>query len=481
MNRWRVSRTTLQCLGCVSFLCGLAIGKRVSVGWLVASLSVLFTPLLFRRNILSVLSISIIGLLLGCWRGHSFAQRLAPYSTYERQKIVIRVEAKTDAVYGQRKQLVFDAQKIEILSPEHLRVPGTVAVGVYGITAVYQGDQLTLEGKLYPTRGGRQAKMTFARVLAVSHDQNVIGEIRRTFASGVQSALPEPHGSFTLGLLVGQRTMLPENLTQQLTTTGLTHIVAVSGYNLTILVQLARRLLQKRSKYQATSMTLGLIMAFVLLCGLSASIVRAALVSVMSLWAWYYGRVFKPELLIVLAAAVTGAWSPTYIWGDIGWYLSFLAFTGILVVAPRIIQRLSTWANTHQLDKPLPALLIETSAALITTTPLILFVFGRLSVVALVTNIAVLPFIPLAMLGGLVAGIAGVATPHLAGWFALPTRLLVTYMLGVVRLFARLPHAVIDIRFSWQQMVVVYGGLIIVGLGWRKNHQNSRIQIRKQE
>ncbi len=473
MGRWKVRRTTLVCLGCCGFLAGLVAGRFYNPGWAILGLAFVCIPLLFRRNTLSMLSITVIGLSLGCARGATFKQRLLPYSTYAHKKIVLEVVAKTDAVYGQRKELKFDAEQAQILEPAKTWLPGTIGVGSYGLPAVYAGDRLLLTGKLYPTRGSRSASIGFATVIKVQRSKSLLAKVRRKFANGMQSALPEPHGSFSLGLLVGQRTTLPAALTESLSATGLTHIVAVSGYNVTILVQFVHRLLRRRSKYQATVLTLLVILAFVLLCGTSASIVRAGLISTLSLWAWYFGRKIRPVLLILVTAAITAGWLPIYIWSDIGWYLSFMAFAGVLLLAPLFSRRLAKW--------PVPSLIIETISAIIMTTPLILFIFGRLSIVALLANLLVVPFIPLAMMLGLLAGLAGMIVPAVAGWLAWPVSLVTTYILDVVRLVARLPKASISLRISGVQMTLVYAGVLVVALGWRKAAHNSKIQIRKQE
>src|SRR5690606_22117849 len=102
------------------------------------------------------------------------------------------------------------------------------------------------------------------------------------FAAGLQSALPEPQASFGLGILIGQRDTLPEKTSDMLKMVGLTHIIAVSGYNLTVLVRFTRRLLAKRSKFQATAGAIARILAFLLVTGGQPSIVRAAIISILS-------------------------------------------------------------------------------------------------------------------------------------------------------------------------------------------------------
>jgi competence protein ComEC len=474
MGQWRLRRTTLISFGLVSFLVGLVAARRVSVGAYVLLLAGALCPLLFKRGVLSLLSIITIGLTLGVWRGAVFRRVLLPYSQLTGQIVTIRARATSDAVYGPKKQLSFGVNNIAVLKPFAQRLPGTIAVGGYGLPMVYRGDTVQVTGKLYKIRGSRQAGISFAKLNRLQTDHSLLYAMSRRFAAAVQSALPEPHGSFVLGLLIGQRTTLPDQLNNNLSTVGLTHIVAVSGYNLTILVELARRLFGRFSKYQATILTFSLIGCFVILSGASASIVRAALVSGLSLGAWYYGRIIRPGLLILLAAAITAGWFPPYLWSDVGWHLSFLAFAGILLLAPVITARFRDPSKLGTLGQ----LLIETSSAQLLTTPLILFIFGRLSIVALAANLLVLPGIPLTMLAGFTAGLACWVLPGLAGWLVWPARLLATYVLDIVNMVAGLPHAAVVVQLSWLQMTVCYGLIILLGLTWRKSSQNGKIQIR---
>jgi len=283
--------------------------------------------------------------------------------------------------------------------------------------------------------------------------------------------------SFGLGLLVGQRSSLPDRTNQSLSQAGLTHLVAVSGYNLTIIVMALRRILGRRSKYQATMLSLALIGVFLLITGLSPSIVRAAIVAGLSLGAWYYGRQIRPILLLLLAAALTAGWYPFYIWSDIGWYLSFLAFFGVFIVAPLVATRF----RLSEKKRPVTMIVIETLTAQLMTAPLILFIFGEISSVSLLANTLIVPLVPLAMLLSLAAGLAGWFAPLLAGWFAWPARLLLTYMLDVAELLGRIPHALSKMKINVWHMVVLYASILvwIIALRHRIRGRNAIIKENK--
>jgi competence protein ComEC len=328
-----------------------------------------------------------------------------------------------------------------------------------------------IEGKLQDTLGSRQGRVSFAEIDVTARVDNPVETLRHEFMAGVHSALPEPQSSFGLGLLIGDRSGLPAETTAALSAVGLTHIIAVSGYNLTILVNLVRRLLAKRSKYQATIGALALVTGFVLVTGFSASIVRAAVVSLLSIGAWYYGRTFRPVLLLVFVAALTAIWNPLYVWGDAGWWLSFLAFYGVLVLAPALQGRLPGAAHRGMVGM----LLLETLSAQVMTMPYILYLFHQVAIFAVPANLAVVPLVPVAMVLTLLAGLAGMFFATLVGWFAWPAKILLTYMLDMATVFARIPHASISRTMSLFVLLSFYACLLLVSLALSRQHPRDTI------
>ena len=171
-----------------------------------------------------------------------------------------------------------------------------------------------------------------------------------------------------------------------------------------------------------------------MMTGFSASIVRAAIVSALSLWAWFYGRKVPAMLILAFTAALTGLINPFYVWGDLGWYLSFLAFFGILIISPILSARFF-----KRQPKLLAATALETFCAELMALPFIMLMFGQLSLIGLIANVLVVPLIPLAMLLSAVAAFVGSLAPSIAGWVAWPANWLLTYILDLIRWFASLP------------------------------------------
>jgi competence protein ComEC len=374
-----------------------------------------------------------------------------------------------DAVYDDKKQLTFYANDVRL--GDGVRLPGRIKLGGFGAGAVFQGDEITASGKMYPGYGIYQGSIAFAGLSVTAHHPTLISDIRRRFTAGMQTALPEPLAPFAMGLLVGQRANLPDGVKQDLLRVGLTHIIAVSGYNLTIILHAGRRLLGKRSKRMATFLSLGVIGVFLLLAGASASIVRAAIVSVLSVAAGYYGREFKPLNLIFLVAAITAWANPVYVWSDLSWYLSFLAFFGVMVLSPLVQAR---WPGRWH-GSIIGSVALESICAEIMSEPFILYVFGQMSLIGLPANLLVVALIPLAMLLGTLAGLAGMLAGGLAGWVAWPARILTNYMLDTAHLLSGLPHIFVDHR-GLPLAGLLGSYVLIAGMALVLRHKTSRLK-----
>jgi competence protein ComEC len=401
--------------------------------------------------------------------------KLDAYRPYYGHALTLRVRAVQDGVYGSRSQMSFDGQDIRLTGSKKLA--GKVAVSGFGSNAIFQGDEVAVTGKLRPGYGAKQATLSFAKITVIKHHNSLIAEIRRKFAAGMQTALPEPLGSFAMGLLIGQRATLPASVKQDLLMVGLTHIIAVSGYNLTIMLHASKKLFAKQSKRLTTWFSLILIMVFLLLAGSSASIVRAAIVSTISIATSYYGRSINPLNLISLAAVITAYANPFYVWSDISWYLSFLAFFGVMVLAPLISERLPLNKKASAKKSILVAVGIESISAEAMSLPIVLFTFGQMSFIGLPANMLVVALVPLAMLLSTIAGLAGMLAPQLAGWAAWPAKLLLSYMLDISHVLSGLPHVFAEnVGLPLAEMLLWYAGIaILISALWYKTKTRSAI------
>jgi len=445
----------------------IARGLPLAYVWALGLLAILT----FRKaRIASLYTILAFGFCLGWWRGGVYMSHVRELAALSKQKVVITGTALSDSIYDNKSQLSFDMGNLQIASPYQGKLVGKVGVSGFGESMVYRGDEVKVSGSFYPARGSVVAYLSYSQMDIIGQSHSVIFSITRRFTAGLLSSLPEPLASFALGLLIGQRNTLPKDVTAILSAVGLTHIIAVSGYNLTIMMHAGRKLFGKRSKFQIYVGSQALIIGFLLVTGLSASIVRAAIISTLSLGAWYYGRTIKPLLLILFAAAITALWNPFYVWSDIGWYLSFLAFFGVLIVGPTIRKRLYNSEPRGIAGE----LIMETLSAQLMTLPLVLYIFKTSNFLALAANIMVVPLIPLAMLLSFIAGMGGMLIPAVAGWIAWPARIVLTYLIDMATMFSRVPHMQFKVIVNLASMLAMYGAILLVILiVWRKNNKND--------
>lgn len=472
---YQFRRSQLILLFCLAVLAGVGLARTGYVCgavwcWLTGALWLLSRR---KQTLLTLLFAMLFGLSLGWWRGSIYMGKLIDYSPWYYQKVTITARAVNDALYDTHKQLAFDAGGIIFNNSQKLA--GKIQLGGFGENAVFQGDEVQATGTFYPGFGAYQGRMGFAALHVVAHHPSWVADIRRRFAAGMQTALPEPAAPFAMGLLVGQRATIPVEVKQDLLMVGLTHIIAVSGYNLTIILHAARQVFGKRSKRLSTFLSFGLIAVFLLLAGASASIVRAAIVSVLSIVTSYYGRGFKPLVLIALAAAITGWADPFYVWSDLSWYLSFIAFFGVMVLSPLIQAR---WPGRWQ-ESLIMSVALESVCAEIMTLPFILHIFGQMSLVGLPANVLVVTLVPLAMLLSMVAGLAGMLVGPVSGWLAWPAALLLRYMLDIAHVMAHFPHIFIqNLSLSLAAMLGIYMIVtLLLTVLWHKTKHLKRDRI----
>lgn len=321
--------------------------------------------------------------------------------------------------------------------------------------------------------------------------------VKDAFSAALNRHLPEPHASFMTGLILGERKSFPATLTEQLQITGTTHLVALSGYNITIVADALLKMLTFffiPFIWAFPAAVVGIIL-FTLLTGASASVVRAAIMGILVLVARREGRQYRMLNALTLAAAAMLFSNPKILRFDTAFELSFLATFGLIYVAPvldryygRIKLRLKLLARDAKLIREnrdlrqrsgkksfLRDTLLSTLAAQFMVLPLLVYNFGRLSLVSPLANLAVVLFVPATMFFGFVTG--GLAL--LGDWLGqLPAAVawtLLHYELGAISFFAQFPLAALDIPRLGSAVVIGFY-LIVAFWLWRKNRSHVKRQ-----
>lgn len=272
--------------------------------------------------------------------------------------------------------------------------------------------------------------------------KKVLFNIKDSFLASIRRILNPPESTLMAGLLLGGSGNFSPDLNNAFIRTGTIHIVALSGFNVTIVAEAIMGFFRIFLS-QSWSITCGIIsiILFAIMTGLGSTVIRASIMSVLALAARATGRTYDATRALILAGVIMVLLNPFILFYDVSFQLSFLATLGIIRLAPRM-EKYFTWLPKI-LD--LPAIASTTAAAYVFVLPFLLYKMGVLSLVALPVNILILPFIPVTMLSGFIASLLGFISRIIALPFSLISRILLGYELGIIKWFSSLKFAALNI------------------------------------
>lgn len=327
--------------------------------------------------------------------------------------------------------------------------------------SVVPTDRLRFSGRLEPAptdegfgaflaRSGAVATIRVRSLERLAAEGALAGleTLRRRAGEALARALPAPQAGLAAGILVGLRDQVDRELAADFATAGLSHVVAISGWNIALVGALVMAILRGRPRRQRAFLVIGAIVLYTLLAGASPSVVRAAIMGAICLMARESGRRGAAATALGLAAWTMLLLDPAVV-TDIGFQLSVAATAGLLAWSEPLSDRVRAIAPTRT-----PGWLTESLgvslAAQAATLPLVLLHFGRLSVMSPVANLLMAPLVAPAMLAalcGLAAGaVVSVGAPAL---FVAPVVLASSLVLGAMvalgGLAASVPLASLDL------------------------------------
>ena len=373
-----------------------------------------------------------------------------------------------------------------------LSVSGLILVRVSNNQAFHYGDVLRLRGKLKTPPENED--FSYRDYLAAQHIHSYVSNAEVTVLPGtggnpifaalyaikeksfnnIYRMFPDPESSLLAGILLGVDTGLTKELQQAFKNTGTAHIIAISGFNISIIAGIffaffSRFLGDRRGAVVAI---LGIII-YTFIVGADAAVVRAAVMGSLALLARQVGRRQFALNTLLAVALLMCLWNPLYIW-DVGFQLSFFATLGLILYADpfskfadRLITKYFPASTAERFAELFSEFVLLTLAAQVTTIPIMAYHFQRISLVSFLANPFILPAQPAVMiLGGLAVLLSLVWLPlgQAAGWVAWP---FVVYTIRMVELFDRVPHGTIFLGdFSIWIVIVFYAALLSVTFGW---------------
>ena len=302
--------------------------------------------------------------------------------------------------------------------------------------------------------------------------QRRLQAVRAASLAVIVRNFPQPHAALLSGILLGVDSGLPRSLQDDFRTTGTAHIIAISGFNISVVAAVLMSALGSvLGQRRARPLALLGIAAYTVLAGADASVVRAALMGALVIVAQGLGRPAQALTALIFAAVAMTVWEPRILW-DVGFQLSVGATLSLLLYSQALQSAITAlaqrWAGPTgaRIASALGEFTVLTAAAQVLTLPLTAYYFRQLSVVGLLANLIVLPAQPAVMvLGGLATVTAGLISPALGQLLAWVVWPLLAFTIQCVQLLARLPFAALPLdRFPLQWLLGCYA--IIFGVTW---------------
>lgn len=359
-------------------------------------------------------------------------------------------------------------------------------------TDFHYGDRLTLSGQLqtppenetfsyrdYLARSGVYSFLPFAEASLLQADQGhpvmaAIFALKTRAYEILYHLYPDPEAALLSGILLGIETGIPADLEQAFRDTGTAHIIAISGFNISLIAALFTSLFSRILGKRLGALTAILAIAFyTLLVGADAAVVRAALMGCLAIFARQLkqqtGDSYTALSPLALAAAAMVFHNPLVPW-DAGFQLSFAATLGLLLFADKLntafanfISRYLPISTVEKITPLVGDLVLLTFAAQITTLPLILYHFQQLSLISLLANPLIIPVQPLVMILGGLTVLLGMIFLPLGQLLAPLAWVFVVYTIRMVELIAKIPGGVIATgQLSLPAIVTLYGLLFLV-------------------
>ncbi|MBU1083065.1 competence protein ComEC family protein [Patescibacteria group bacterium] len=480
----------LVCLGLLGMVAGLSLGAFLFhihwVVWLWLMVGLLSIALVFykRSGLVVIIALFLVAISSGILRFNLYSQiENSDISFYNAGEITLRGVIIDDpkAASELSKFTVRVDEVIESSQP----VSGKLLITTRKYPGYQYGNEIEVSGRLkltdnttsyakYLSRFGIYATIDYPGIKVISEFKastflSALYHFKNRCINIIERGIPQPAAAFLAGLLFGDSSSMPKSVLEDFNRTGLTHIVALSGFNITLIAGVLLNWLRFLPlRFRFSFAVLGII-AFVLMTGASPSVVRAAVMAGVLMLSGVVGRSPNVTVALLFAATVMAWFNPKIIIYDIGFQLSFLSTVGILYLSPMLGSFLSKrfwWVNEY---------LGTTLSALIMAFPIIAYNFQQVSLIAPIANLLVLPLIPLTMSLGFLALVAGAINLTLGWMVGIMVWAPLAIAIFITQTLSRLPLASLELaKINWGWPIAYYLVLLIFVI-YKKHVRSEKV------
>jgi len=457
--------------GCISFLVGIASAPTLKTDFLFSGMLIFWGFIMIKK--FKSIAICILFFAFGMARYWISLPNIDDESIhyYRNEKENIKVHGVIALDPDRRREKVnYVLEVSDILVDGTLKnVQGRVLVQYLLYPEFEYGEQVEVSGTLIepPEFEGFSYRnyLSLSSVYSIIQNPYIISlkdqdftfkgllfSFKDSFEFQLNKLFPEPSASFEAGLLTGSRKGIPDDLLEAFNITGLTHIIAISGYNISLIIILVSSLFKSSSRKVKVPFVILFIILFTIFVGASAAVVRASIMGIVSVMALWFGRQSKVINALLISAFVMVLWNPMTLLYDVGFQLSFLATLGLILVGNKIVSFVKFLPEKLGIREACAM----TLSAQIFALPIILTNFGRFSLISPVANILIVPFIPFAMFFGFIAAILSAVSFNVGFVFAMPAWLMLQVAIFITKLLAGLPMAAYEVGWFNHYCAVAY-------------------------
>jgi competence protein ComEC len=463
------------------FCFGIALGSWVpvfetSVGILLV-LGVFSGGCLVQRREQRFIFFAIAFLFLGIFRLHQAVLPSHVITVADRTGVTVRVEGDIDTEV--EKRMSYQRVVLDDVLIADVPVDGKVLVHLPLHPNVFYRDHLVFSCKLEnpePFEGfaydrflavrGIYAVCAFPQYVDIRSYEgwSFIGSVlsvKQKLVHTLERILPEPHAGFMTGLLFGGSSSLSPELKSDFATTGTSHILAASGFNVSLfsLVFLGWILQTRVGRKRGLILTFLLVILYTITAGATPAVIRAALMgSVVLVQHWISRRALMMNMLLLVATLMLFV-NPLLLFDDVGFQLSFAATIGIVIFTESIEKHLGFIPARLGVRKSFAGSL----AAILITTPILLWQFGQISLVAPFANLLILPLVPFALVVTILALVVGIFSVQVGIVMAVPVWALSSVMLWIIRMLGSVDFALLEPLHSEIITGISLGVCVLVG------------------
>lgn len=448
---------------CVGIVLGVILALIFRINYFASTLWVVFSVILFvaaylKPKLVFMALAFIAGMIMAFFRVATELQGENYIRQFYGQTVVVEGVVNGDPENdegGTKLKLV----SLKFGENGEYATSGSIFISARYLREVGREDVIVVKGRLSEGFGTYAGYMYKPTIVAIKKPEpgSLVLKFRNWFAERIKGLVSEPQVNLGLSYLLGMKSGLPDDLSENLRIVGLVHIVVASGAHLSILVEIAKKIFGKISRFAGLLFSMLFILLFMAMVGWTPSILRAGIMAILTLITWYVGRKIAPWRMILMVAALTLMMNPNFVI-NLGWLLSFASFAGIMMVGPGLTKFLFGEKKPGFIAETI----ITTLSATVMTLPVTLYFYGTVSLISVVANLLILPTLPYVMglvfLTGVLAGLPGVEMV-----VAFVATKLLDFHIAVVEFFGGMTQFLVKIK-PYQAWVFGLYALVLVPL-----------------